>query len=170
MAEKKMNNATLEGVRIVFRNFSGEEGRYNRKGDRNFCILLTDDMAEQMDKDGWHIRWLKPRNEDEEPQAYLLVAVNYGGRPPRVVMVTSRGKTHLSEDMVDILDWADVRECDVIVRPYQWEVNGKTGVKAYLQALYATIEEDYLERKYADVPDSAQNSIGSYLSDEEGND
>lgn len=159
MADKQMQNATLEDVRIAFRNFSGKEGKYNRAGDRNFCVLLPEDIAGQMATDGWNIRHLNPREEGDEPQAYIQVAVNYNGRPPRVVMITSRGKTNLDEGMVDILDWADVIKADVIMRPYQWEVNGKTGVKAYLQSIYVTIEEDDLERKYGDVPDSAATSV-----------
>lgn len=154
-----MSNATLEDVRIAFRNFSGKEGKYNREGDRNFCVLLPEDIAEQMLADGWNIRYLQPREEGDEPQGYVQVAVNFNGRPPRIVMITSRGKTHLDESMVDILDWADIVKVDAILRPYQWEVNGKTGVKAYLQAIYVTIEEDDLERKYGDVPDSASSSI-----------
>jgi hypothetical protein len=34
------------------------------------------------------------------------------------------------------------------VRPYAWDVNGKTGVKAYLKTLFVTIDEDALELKY----------------------
>jgi hypothetical protein len=155
----KMASATLEDVRIAFRNFSGKEGKYNRAGDRNFCILLPDAIAKQMEQDGWNVRYLSPREADVEPQGYIQVAVNYKGRPPRVVMITSRGKTNLDEDMVDILDWADVLSADVIIRPYEWEVNGKTGVKAYLQSIYVTIEEDDLERKYGDLPDSAASAV-----------
>lgn len=156
---EKMTSATLEGVRIAFRNFSGNEGKYNREGDRNFCILLDDEIAQQMESDGWNIRYLQPRNPEDDRQAYIQVAVNYKGRPPRVVMITSSGKTTLDEDMVSVLDWADILDVDVIIRPYQWEVNGKTGVKAYLQSIYVTINEDELERKHADVPDSAINSL-----------
>jgi len=155
----KMSSATLEEVKIAFRNFSGKEGRYNREGDRNFCVLLPDDIAKQMEDDGWNVRYLNPREQDDKPQGYLQVAVNYKGRPPRVVMITSRGKTSLDETMVDILDWADVVTADVIIRPYEWEVNGKSGVKAYLQSIYVTIEEDDLERKYGDVPDSAASAV-----------
>lgn len=145
------NSVVMEGVRIIFRNFAGKEGMYNREGDRNFGVLLDDDVAEAMAKDGWNVKWLKPRDEDEHEQAYLSVAVNFKGRPPRVVMITSRGRTPLSEDDVEVLDWADISTVDLIVRPYEWAVNGKTGIKAYLKSIFVTINEDALELKYADL-------------------
>lgn len=150
------NTVLMEGVRIVFRNFSGKEGRYNREGDRNFSVLLDDPVAEQMAKDGWNIKWLKPREDDEEQnaQAYLQVSVNFKGRPPKIVMVTSRGRTHLGEDEVELLDWADIRNVDLIVRPYEWAVNGKSGIKAYLKSIFVTIEEDALELKYSEMEDA----------------
>ena len=157
-----MANVTLEGVRIAFRNFSGKEGQYNREGDRNFAVLLPEEIGIQMLKDGWNVKSLKPR-EDADPnelvQMYLSVAVGFKGRPPRIIMITSRGRTTLGEEEVSILDWADIKNVDLIVRPYEWSVSGKTGVKAYLQSIYITINEDELELKYADVPDSAQSSL-----------
>lgn len=144
----------MEGVTIVFRNFEGKEGQYNRKGVRNFAVLLNDDVAESMAADGWNVKVLQPREEDEEsqPQAYLPVEVAYDkGRPPHVVLVTSRGRTNLDENQVEMLDWADIKNVDMIVRSYTWDVNNKQGVKAYLKSLYATIEEDPLELKYAEM-------------------
>lgn len=152
------SNVLMEGVRILFRNFSGKEGQYNREGDRNFAVLLDDKVANDMNADGWNVKWLKPREveagEDEHADAYLTVTVGYKGRPPQVVMITSRGRTFLGEDEVSVLDWADIRNVDLIVRPYNWDVNGKQGIKAYLKSIYVTIEEDELERKYADVKDA----------------
>ncbi len=145
------DSVVMEGVRIMFRNFAGKEGMYNREGDRNFGVLLDDDVAEAMAKDGWNVKWLKARDEDEEEQAYLSVAVNFKGRPPRIVMITSRGSTPLNEEDVEILDWADISNVDLIVRPYEWAVSGKTGVKAYLKSIFVTINEDALELKYADL-------------------
>lgn len=148
------NTVLMEGVRIIFRNFAGKEGQYNREGDRNFAVLLEEQVAEAMAADGWNVKWLKPRedDEDETSQAYLPVSLNFGkGRPPRVVMITSRGRTTLDEEMVELLDWADIINVDLIVRPYEWTVSGKSGIKAYLQSIYVTIEEDELERKYAEL-------------------
>ena len=146
-------NVIMEDVRIIFRNFAGKEGQYNREGDRNFAVLLDDDVATAMAQDGWNVKWLKAREEGDTEQPYLAVSVNFKGRPPQVVMITSRGRTHLGEDEVELLDWADIKMVDMIIRPYDWAVNGKTGIKAYLQAIYVTIEEDALQLKYAGIDD-----------------
>lgn len=149
------NTVLMEGVRIIFRNFEGKEGQYNRAGDRNFAVLLDQTTAEMLTADGWNVKWLKPRDDAEEgdaPQAYLQITAKFDkGRPPRVVMITSRGRTNLDENTVDMLDWADIQNADLIVRPYPWSVNGKTGIAAYLQSIYVTVEEDELERKYSEM-------------------
>lgn len=141
----------VEDAPIIFRNFAGKEGQYNREGDRNFAVILPFDMAEQMVKDGWNVRYLAARDdaEGEEDTPYVQVSVNFKNRPPRVVLLTSTTRTQLDEDSVEVLDWADIKEADLIARGYDWNVNGKTGTKAYLQSLFVTIEEDALERKYA---------------------
>lgn len=139
----------VEDARIIFRNFSGKEGQYNREGDRNFAVILNDDVAEVMLQDGWNVKYLEPRDEGDTPTPYISVAVNYNNRPPRVVMLTSTTRTQLDEGSVEVLDWSDIQSCDIIARGYDWNVNGKTGTKAYLQTMFVTIEEDELERKYA---------------------
>lgn len=139
----------IEDAKIIFRNFSGKEGQYNREGDRNFAVILPPDIAETMLKDGWNVRVLEAREEGDEDTPYVSVAVNFNNRPPRVVLLTSTTRTQLDENSVEILDWADIRTADLIARGYDWTVNGKTGTKAYLQSLFVTIEEDALERKYA---------------------
>ena len=139
----------VEDARLVFRNFSGKEGQYNREGDRNFSVILDEEVAKLMFKDGWNVKYLTARDEGEGDTPYIQIAVSYKNRPPRVVMITSTSRTNLTEDSVEVLDWADIQTCDLIARGYEWNVNGKTGVKAYLQSMFVTIEEDALERKYA---------------------
>lgn len=157
----RLKPVLIEDARIVFRNFSGAEGRFNAKGKRNFNVLLDDETAEAMLADGWNIKYLQPREEGDVPQARVEVEVGWreGSAPPRVVMITSKGKSMLTEDTVQVLDWAEIEHVDMIIRPYEWDVNGRTGVKAYLKSIYVTIVEDALELKYLDVPDTGQAGL-----------
>ena len=142
----------LEGATMVFRNFKGVEGRYNREGDRNFCVLLDDQTAEAMIRDGWNVKSLKSREgTDEPPQPYLMVAVGFKVRPPRMVLITHKGKTEVPEDLCEFFDQVDIRNVDLTIAGSEWAVNGNSGVKAYLRTMYLTVEEDPLDIKYADV-------------------
>lgn len=145
------NTVLMEGVKLIFLNFSGEKSEFNQQGHRTFSVLLDDSLANAMAEDGWNVKYLKPREEDEDeaPQAHLPVRLNFEGRPPKVVLVTSRNRTTLDASTVGMLDWANIVNVDMIVRPYTWELNGKSGVKAYLQSMYVTIEEDALDIKYS---------------------
>lgn len=153
-------NRTLEDINIAFRNFAGKEDVYNRQGDRNFAILLDQETADSMIQDGWNVKYLRAREDGDEPQPYIQVTVSYKNRPPKICMVTSRGMTYLTEDEVEMLDWVDVETADCTLNPYDWNVNGKTGTRAYLQALYVKIEEDYLQAKWtAFVEENKSNRL-----------
>lgn len=151
---------TIKDARIFSRNFSGKEGKYNPEGRRYFCVFIDDiSIAEDMERDGWNIRWLEPRNEDEERRAFIQVAVSFKNYPPKIILVSKRGQTPLTEDEVKLLDWAEIEHVDLTINPSAWEVNGKRGIKAYLRSIFVTIYEDELEDMYSNVPDSAMSSI-----------
>lgn len=157
------NSIIIEGARIGFRNFAGKEGQFNPAGRRNFCVFLEKELADILSKDGWNVRWLEPKEEGDEVQGYLQVAVNFDHVPPKIVMITSGGKTILDASTINVLDFADLKEVDLIIRPYNWVLHEgtkaeKRGIKAYVKSMYVTIAEDELEKKYYNVPDSARGS------------
>ena len=148
-------NIVMEGVRIILRNFAGRETQMNQEGDRNFGVILDEDVAAELYSLGLNVKRLKPREEDEgeEGTPWLPVKISWKNRPPLVYMITSRGRSRLDEDMIDLLDVADITNVDMIINPYNWEFAGKTGVKAYVESMYVTIEEDQLAKKYGDIPE-----------------
>ena len=159
------DNVEIEDAELRFRNFSGKEGKFNAKGNRNFCVLISDEAAKTLEADGWGIKYLKPRDEGDLPVPYMQVKVAYSDRSkPTIWLMTECdgeiiNKNKLGEDDIDILDWAEIKRADLVIRPYNWEVQGKTGVKAYLKSMYVTIGEDKFARKYSDVPASAYGSV-----------
>lgn len=164
MAELKHDEIMIENADLIFRNFSGAEKEFNSPGDRNFCIMLDKrpDIVEIMTERGWNIKTLKAREEGDEPRPYIQAKVEYSkGRPPRCVLVSSRGRTDLGADEVALLDMADVKNADVILTGYHWTVRENTGVKAYLKSIYLTINEDELDLKYADLLDAERNQEAS---------
>jgi hypothetical protein len=162
-------NIIIEGARIGFRNFSGAAGRFNAAGVRNFCVFLENDLAKVLEEDGWNVRWLPQREEDDAPQAYMQVAVNFDHVPPKIVQITRGGKTQLTEQSISQLDVAQFSKVDLSINPYAWEVNGKSGVKAYLKALYVTLAEDELEAKYADYADRPDSAYNAPATKDDGN-
>lgn len=158
--EFERNFLTIRNAKIFSRNFSGEEGKYNPAGRRNFCVFIDDlRVAEEMKADGWNIRFLEPREESEQRRAFMQVAVSYKNRPPKVVLISSRGQTMLEEDKINMLDWAEIDNVDLTINPSRWDVNGNKGIKAYLRSIYVTIVEDELDQLYSNVPDSAVTSV-----------
>lgn len=155
----KKNELIIEGARIIFRNFAGAASSFNREGARNFCVILEDEeVVDNLVEDGWNVKYLKARDEDESDTPYIQVTVNFDNIPPEVYTIMERSngkriKTRLSEDTVDTLDDVNIESVDLMIRPYHWTVQGKGGVKAYLKKMYVTVDPDLLASKYADFDD-----------------
>ena len=159
----RLSDVTVEDARLIFKNFAGEEDQYNRKGNRNFGVVLDPEDAREMEQLGWNVKWPKPREnaeEGDEPlKPHINVTAKYDGpRPPRIFMITNQGRkrTELEEDMVDMLDYADMEMVDLIFSAYHWSLpSGSSGIKAYLKTMYVHIREDELDIKYADIPEES---------------
>lgn len=143
----------LRNAQITFTNFAGVKRQFNEAGRRNFCVLLDHDTAKSMEKDGWRVKYLKPRDEGDEEQAYLQVKVNYGGyKPPMVSMIAGNKIKDLDESTIDILDRVDIDYCDMVLNPSYFEMpDGMKGYTAYLGELYVHLAISRLSQEYAEA-------------------
>jgi len=157
MEYRDIDNVVIRGAKLKFRNFAGKEKTYNREGDRNFAVVIDDEeVALKMIEDGWNVKVRTPEEEGDKPEYTIQVAIGYKIKPPVITMLTnnSKKKTALDEDELHILDYAEIVEANVAIRPYQWNTSGKSGIKAYLKTLYVVIEED----EFADEFDDYENA------------
>ena len=160
MVRKITDDIEIENARLIFKNFRGEESKYNRLWARNFCVVIDDpEEAKQLSADGWNIKELKSRDPEDEPEYCLKVNVAYGSRSqPRITMIVGNKRVTLDEDTVSCLDFAEIISADVILRPYNYEVRGESGVSAYLRTMYVTIREDKFAAKYEHLEGDSNDS------------
>lgn len=150
MAEKnRIPDLVIEGTRLIFRNFAGEQTKFNKRGDRNVGVVLSAEDAERYRADGWNIKTLDPRDEDSDPVYWLNVKVEFDkGMPPKIVMVKGKKKVPIDGETAMLLDSSEIVSCDVAIRPYVWTVNDKSGMAAYMKEMYVVVEEGYFDDKY----------------------
>lgn len=143
-------NLTIEDARIIFRNFSGREGRFDPpgRGVRRFSVVLDPRMADELKADGWNVRFLPPRDADDDMTPILEVTIRYDNFPPRIFMICGNNKTLLDEEDLHILDESDIEMADIVINGSRWEVRGQSGIKAYLKTAYITISQDEFAHKY----------------------
>ena len=147
-----VENITIENARIVYRNLSGKPDKFNSKGGkRTFSVVIDDPkFAEELEKEGWRIKQFKPRDEDDsEPGHFLQVKVLYSERSnPHIYLCTKKSKTMLNEETVGSLDYAEISSVDIVIRPYEYDVNGNQGISAYVKTMYVNVVEDEFADKY----------------------
>ena len=126
----------IEDARIIYRNFSGIGSKYNREGDRNFAVIIPNqEIADELIADGWAVKIKPPRDDDDSPFMYLPVKVKFNNRGPAAYVKSGNSVQRLNKDTIGMLDEIDIQSVDMDLRAYDWEVNGKTGRSAYLQAI-----------------------------------
>lgn len=141
----------IDDARIIYRNFSGRGDKFNREGDRNFALVIPDqEVANRMIEEGWNVKVRPPREDGDDPFMFLPVKIKFNDRGPAVYLVTGRTRNKLEENMVSVLDNVDIECVDLDIRPYDWEVNGKSGRTAYLQSMEVVQKVDRFADRWAD--------------------
>ena len=144
------NILEIEDTRIIYRNFAGVGSKYNREGDRNFAVIIpNEEIKEQLVEEGWNVKIKPPRDEDDSPFMFLPVKIKFNNRGPAAYVRSGDSVTRLNKDTIDMLDEIDIQSVDLDIRAYDWEVNGKTGRSAYLQAINVTQNIDRFGARYA---------------------
>lgn len=152
---KRPDPIVLEGAIIKFKNFTGEQRQYNPAGQRNFVLLLPDELAQQLAAEGWNVKWKPGRHPEDPDEPQLTVKVKFKepgderGQDPIAYLIQGRRKLALDGRTMGILDRLAPLNIDLIVRPYVWDINGNVGITAYLDEIYYTAVEG-LSSKYAD--------------------
>lgn len=141
----------IDEARIIYRNFEGRGSKYNREGDRNFAVLIPNqEIADELINAGWNVRIKAPREEGDSPFMYLPVKVAFNARGPHIYLRSGEKVNKLDEETVRILDEIDIASVDLDIRPYNWEMNGKEGISAYLQSINVIQEVDRFYQRYAE--------------------
>ena len=139
----------IDDARIIYRNFSGVGSKFNREGDRNFAVIIPDqEQADALINEGWNVKIKPPRDEDDSPFMYLPVKIKFNDRGPNCYLATGTRMNRLDEESICCLDDVDILSVDMDLRPYDWEVNGKTGRTAYLQSIKVTQEIDRFASRF----------------------
>jgi hypothetical protein len=141
----------IDDARIIYRNFRGEGGKFNREGDRNFAVVIPkQELADELLNRGWNVKIKPPKDEEDSPFMYLPVKVKFNDRGPQVYLRTGDRVNRLDEETISVLDDVDIRSVDLDIRPYDWDVNGKSGRTAYLQSIEVIQEIDRFAARYAE--------------------
>lgn len=144
----------VDHARLIFKNFKGEESKFNRAGERNFAIVIEskeqyDALLNDVSKAGvpWNVKEKPAREEGDEPFRYLSVKVKFNEHGPQAYLISGNAKTKLTDSSVAILDDVEILDVCLDIRPYDGEINGKPYRSAYLKAIQVVQEVD----RFADV-------------------
>lgn len=153
MEVKFMKDGILQvsDARIIYRNFAGVGSKFNREGERNFSIVIPNqEIADELIAEGWNVRIKPPREDFDEPFFHLPVKVKFNDRGPGVYVKSMDRIRRLNEETVGMIDEIDILSVDMDLRPYNWDVNGKTGRTAYLQSMEVTQNIDRFGARYVE--------------------
>lgn len=148
------NILQIDDARIIFKNFEGRGDKFNREGDRNFSLLIEDpNTAEALQREGWNVKIKDGRDEDDGPFMRLPVKVKFTDYGPNVYLISGGRRVELDEESIGCLDNIDIESVDMDLRPYDWDVNGRTGRTAYLQSMQVVQRIDRFAARYANMTD-----------------
>lgn len=143
------NNRTIEieDAKLLpggFMNFSGKVDKYNQNGNRYVNFEIPEEAVDELKDLGYHVKMLKPRNEDDNPLYYLKAYVSYRYYAPKITTITSTTRTELTEETVGTLDKATILSADVVLNASR----NDQGLTCYVDEMWIKIAESRFAAKY----------------------
>ena len=139
----------IDDARIIYRNFAGHGSKFNREGDRNFAVIIPNqEIADELIRSGWNVKIKPPHDDQDMPFMYLPVKTKFNDRGPNVYQVTGERRNKLDKEAIDCIDDIDISSVSLDIRPYDWDINGKTGRTAYLQSILVTQKIDRFAARF----------------------
>lgn len=158
MAFNNRNNPSdlmIEDAKLLFTNFAGSPTRYNSEGGkREFSVALPLNLVEDLERDGWNVKYRKNADGEYDPERpYLGVKVSYKFRAPAIWLIAGGRKQLMTEDTVGTLDNITIKTADVVIHPSVYDVRGQQGISAYVKELYVVMDDESASfaSKYADL-------------------
>lgn len=158
MAFNNRNNPSdlmIEDAKLLFTNFAGSPTRYNSEGGkREFSVALPLNLVEDLERDGWNVKFRKNADGEFDPERpYLGVKVSYKFKAPAIWLVAAGRKQLMSEDTVGTLDNITIKTADVVIHPSVYDIHGQQGISAYVKELYVVMDDESASfaSKYADL-------------------
>ena len=149
------SDLVIEDAKLLFTNFAGSPTRYNQDGGkREFSVAIPLNLVEDLERDGWNIKYRKNQDGEFDPERpYLGVKVSYKFRAPAIWLVTGGRKQLMTEDTVGTLDNITIKTADAVIHPSVYDIRGQKGISAYVKELYVVMDDESASfaAKYADL-------------------
>lgn len=157
----------IDDARIIYRNFAGRGDKYNREGDRNFSVIITDEsIKDELLNDvneygaAWNVKIKPPREEGETPFMYLPVKLKFrefdkNGRKlpkpigPDLYLRTGTNLNKIDFEDIAMFDDIDIETVHMDIRPYDDVISGKAFRSAYLQSICIVQKLDRFAARYS---------------------
>lgn len=162
----RVNDIIIEAGEIAYSNFSGNPNKnFDGSNKRTVTFVIPPEIKDNLINDGWNVREQVFNNDpDREPRYLLEATICYrtrDGKPkdPGIFIVRSDRLVHVTEDIVDTLDGADILNVDVVLGPSYWEQGGRKGIRPYVNRMLVTVKENAIEKKYRELVEQMNEHV-----------
>ena len=147
----------VEHAAIMFTNFSGKPTKFNQEGGRRtFELVLSERVAIALIGDGWNVKTIKGKHDDDPTLYVTEIVVRPAGRLSIFLCEEIGGKKYrwkVKNDEIGRLDDYQYSDVALLIQPYVHGRENSAGskIKGYLrQANFVKVNEDFFKDQFAD--------------------